>query len=120
MDNGLSTTQPGTPVAQLFTQTLFLFLIDQVSSNVSYNHYIETNPFNQPIEGSATSFVSEAMAKFMPSCNYSTSKKKPEDAEIKIDDLPAKVRSLLTGKGGPRKGELSNMINQVKERGGPP
>ena len=59
------------------------------------------------------------MAEFMPSRNYSTFEKKPEDAAIKIDDLPAKVRSLLTGKGGSREGERSNIINQIKEKGGP-
>lgn len=93
VDNDLSTAQPGTLAAQLFRQTPFAPPFVQVSSNVSHNHYIGTNHLNQFIEGSETFLVSEAMAEFVPGRNHFTFKKKPEDAEVRIDDLPTKVRS---------------------------
>ena len=106
---------PGTPVAQLFRQPPFPFPFDSMSSN----HYVETNELIQPIKDSATFCVTEAMAEFVPSHNYFAVKRKPEDAEIKIDDLPPKVKALFTGRGGSREKEWQNMVQQIKKEGGP-
>jgi len=64
-------------------------------------------------------FIAEAVAEFEPSLNYFVVKKIPEDAEIKIDGLPAAAKALFTGPQGSMGKEWKNMVNQVKAEGGP-
>ena len=52
VENDLSTAQLRTPVARLFRQQPVPFPVDEVSTNVGYNGYLETRVLTQPVEGS--------------------------------------------------------------------
>ena len=84
------------------------------SKTISLNTFVESTEADAPVF-----FAHEAVAEYNVSENYFTVKKVPADAEIDIRQLDETARSLFTGKGGSREKEWANMINQVKEVGGP-
>ena len=61
----------------------------------------------------------EAMAEYQPSWNFFQLKKKPEEAEIDIKQLPPHALKLFNGQNGSMRKEWLNMQGQVQEEGGP-
>jgi hypothetical protein len=80
---------------------------------VHFNAYVET--IDAPT--SESFYIGEALAVFEDSANYFTLKKKPVDAEIRVSDLPVAAQKLFLNGSRPKK--WMNMINQVREDGGP-
>ena len=93
----------------------FPYPFDRVPT-VNYNCYEE---IDVNFENYVSFFVQEAMAEFDDSRNYFTVKKKPVDAEIRVDHLPPQAQDLFLLPDGSRGKEWMNMINQTKSEGGP-
>ena len=115
---------PGTPVGRLLNSFGTEF---QPNMPDSRNLYVEAKDFSAENVGGGSFFAEEAYAEFETeaptSCvahQFFAVKKKPVDAEISTDRLPAEAKSLFTDptKGSRRK-EWENMIAQYKADGGP-